>query len=342
MLQAVRLQHIRVHKDITVDFSPHVSVIYGTNGSGKTSILEAIALAYQGKSFRGASRDIVSMEFPWYRVDLIDNAFERSVKYRAEDNVRQFEVDSKQSKVLPRKYRFPIVLFEPDDLRLIQGSPARRRQYIDHLIEQIMPRYTTLIRRYERTLIQRNKLLKSPFVSKDSLFAWDVSLAKYGADIINERTIAIKKINNDIERIYRSVAGTVDDVRIYYPTAYILSQQQILHNLQQNTERDMIIGTTSVGPHRHDFSIDFNKKIAGEVMSRGEIRTFILALKFIELNYIQEETGLTPLFLLDDVFGELDDNRKRNLSHTFSTHQVIITTTEKIDNLPKDTHYIQL
>lgn len=342
MLQSIRLQYIRTHSDVTVDFSPHVSVIYGKNGSGKTSILEAISLAYQGKSFRGVSRDIVSTDLPWYRIDAKDDEFCRTVKYTADNNVREFEIDDKQSKMLPKKYRYPIVLFEPDDLRLIQGSPARRRQYLDRLIEQVVPQYGSLLRRYERVLIQRNKLLKSNSITNDMVFAWDVSLAKYGAAIIKYRVEILKALNIPIEKTYRSVAGTEDNVVVYYPQSYILTQQQILHQLQQHLEKDMAAGTTSIGPHRHDFEILFNNKMASETMSRGEIRTLVLSLKFIELNYIQEKTKRRPLFLLDDVFGELDDERKRNLSHTFSTHQVIITTTEKLDDLPEGTCYIKL
>lgn len=341
-IRSLRLQHVRSHTDISVELSPRVTVIAGPNGSGKTTCIEAIYYELRGHSFRGLTREMVSSGAEWFRIDLVgSDEVPRTAKYDVLRKQRSFEIDTQSHARLPKKHHYPIVLFEPDDLRLLSGSPARRREYIDQLIAQINPSYTQIIRRYERALLQRNKLLKQPVRRADDLFAWNVTLSEYGARIVHERAAITTKLNEQFEAVYQEIADKNDTVSITYPH-HEYTQQTLLHTLEQSTERDYILGTTTVGPHRHDIDIIFNNRPAKETASRGEVRTTILALKFIELKTIEQETGLRPLLLLDDVFGELDAARRRNLAHTFASHQVVITTTEPLTGLPRQTKTIQL
>ena len=213
-------------------------------------------------------------------------------------------------------------------MRVLHGSPARRRNFIDTFIMHINPHYGTIIRKYERALKQRNTLLKQENASRSNVFAWDMAMAQYGAEIISQRVMIISKINQELTKTYQSIAGNNDTVDLHYSHTLIDNIQQKLANmLYASFERDKILGFTSVGPHRHDVMFEFNGQIAAKVASRGEIRSIILALKFIEVDITQEATGLSPVILLDDVFAELDETRQRRLAEKCRDNQMFITST---------------
>ena len=328
---SIRVQNIRVHADYTLDLSPDVSVVTGANGSGKTSLIEALYVALQGVSFKGGDADILRQDAPWYRIDVQfdDISSNRTVKFdpTRQTGRKQFIVDEKTHYRLGVKYKYPVVLFEPDDLRLLGGSPTRRRQFIDRFISQLDPHYALAVRRYERALRQRNTLLKQPGTTNDSLFAWDVSLSDYGAYIINQRQEFIARLNDRLNETYNAIAHTGDNVGVRYSHQYGGSlQQKLLADLHAHSERDKIVGFTTTGPHRHDVLFDFNDSPALAVASRGEVRSVVLALKFLEIDIIQSITGKAPVVLLDDVFSELDSNRQNYLISATSQNQMVITT----------------
>lgn len=325
-VRRLRVQNLRVHHDRTIEFTDTVTLIVGQNGSGKTSLIEALYIALRGKSFKGTDDTVRREGEDWYRIDLETDEEVRIVKHRREGTKKTFEIADKTHYRLVDRVKYPIVLFEPDDLRIVSGSPTRRRDYLDDVISQYDPHYTLVLRRYERALLQRNKLLKQPHVTSDELFAWNVALSRYGTDIIIARQELIKYINERITEVYQTIAPTDDRIAVHYTYHAIPSPQHLLTELEQSYERDRTIGATTVGPHRHDFTILFNDTLASSVGSRGELRTITLALKFIEAARIIEVTGVHPLVLLDDVFSELDHARQERLLSEFQNHQVIITS----------------
>ncbi len=330
-LTSLRVQHVRTHSDFQVDFSPQVTQIVGPNGSGKTSLLEAFYITLQGTSFKGSDNEVLQHRSPWYRIDArFDNDSTRTVKFTPErtSGKKQFEIDGKISARLTYQNKYPVVLFEPDDLRLLSGSPVRRRQFIDRLISQLDPEYALSLRRYERALKQRNSLLKHHQSSQDGLFVWNVSLSKYGAYIIERRLHMIDQLHQRLNAVYHKISRTDDIVAINHSIHYKGSvEQKLLSDLHQNTERDSHLGYTSTGPHRHDILFDFNDSPAATTASRGEVRTIILALKFLEVDIIKDSVGKPPIILLDDVFSELDEARQGALMEWFSTYQTVITST---------------
>ena len=187
-MRIIRLtvQNIRVHDTKTLDFVTNPTLITGANGSGKTSLIKAIYLALRGKSFRGSDLAVCRYGTDFYRIVLETDIFTYRVQYGmvGARKTRQFIIDDKKYARLPYKLKYPIVLFEPEDLRIINGSPQRRRQLVDTLIQQYDPHYSSQLSRYERALQQRNKLLKDPGVTRDALFPWNVLLSDYGAAII--------------------------------------------------------------------------------------------------------------------------------------------------------------
>lgn len=336
------VQNVRSHDNFMTNLSPSMTVITGQNGSGKTSLIEAIYIALRGSSFKGSDSDILRKDSPWWKIDVTftDNT-KRTVKFDPSRvyGRKQFVIDEKTAYRLTPKYKQPVVLFEPDDLRLLNGSPTRRRHFIDRFISQLDPLYSSTLRKYERALKQRNNLLKKPVTSNDELFVWNIALSEYGAYIIEQRTAFIEQINSQLNEAYNDIAQSGDVVSVHYSHTSIGDiKQKLLTELHHCSEKDKLTGSTSVGPHRHDVIFQFNNSPALSVASRGEVRTIVLALKFLEVGIIEQITNIKPIILLDDVFSELDIDRQKALSDTIRAHQIIITSTQLLSDSKKYQH----
>lgn len=318
-LTSVSVQHVRSHKAYRLRLDSWVTILVGKNGTGKTSLLEAVYIALRGSSFRGSDREVVSVGAEWFRIDIEarsgDSKQNRTVKYEPAktSGKKQFVINDRSYYRLPQAHKYPVVLFEPDDLRLLNGSPTRRRDWIDHSITQYNPQYHTLRLRYERALKQRNNALKQQ-MGGDALFVWNVLLAQYGAQIIAARQQAVTAFNDQLGVQYRKISDIADNVEMMYSFTDTESiEQLLLSDLAASEARDLALGFTSTGPHRHDISFYFNNQPALTVASRGEVRSIVLALKLLEIEVITRESGVAPVVLLDDVFSELDEDRQRRL-----------------------------
>jgi DNA replication and repair protein RecF len=336
IITRLSVTHVRSHTQKTIDLSPQTTVITGKNGIGKTTLLEAVYIALQGSSFKGSDIEVLQQESPWYRIDILmnDNT-SRSVMFDPSktSGKKRFVVNDTISYRLRAKDKYPVVLFEPEDLRLLHGSPARRRQFIDRFIAQIDPSYSATLRKYERALKQRNTLLKKEVITNDDLFVWNVALSEYGAEIVEKRVYAIELINKELNDYYHDIAHTTDVVTAHYSNTTIdHSSQKLLHELESKLAYDRVVKHTSVGPHRHDVIFHFNNSPALSVASRGEVRSIMLALKKIEFSLIANITGKRPIILLDDVFSELDEMRQRSIAEQFHEAQVIVSSVVDSNN----------
>ncbi len=329
------MQNIRIHTMYELALLPSTTVITGANGSGKTSLIEALYICLQGSSFKGTDPEVLKADADWYRIDVeLSDGSMRTVKFDPSrpSGKKKFEIaGGSQYRMLP-KYKYPVVLFEPDDLRLLHGSPARRREYFDRFISQLDPLYAVALRRYERALKQRNALLKRPGISGDDLFVWDVSLSEHGAYIIQQRAWYVAWLQSKLGQVYERISGIHDIVGVEYPGGSI-TKQQLLSLLHSNVKKDILTGFTGVGPHRHDILFTYNNVAALSVASRGEVRSILLALKFIEVEILEQQFQHKPIILLDDVFSELDKSRQANLMTKFRDYQIIITSTQAIQIL---------
>lgn len=342
-VRSLKVENVRSHDIFSTQLQERTTIITGKNGSGKTTLLEAIAVALMGKSFKGTDSELLRHEADWWRIDISLGDQERVVKYEQSNQKKQksFELNGKKTARLPNVQRYPVVLFEPDDLRLIHGSPSRRRNYIDKLASQLYPSYTRILNRYDKNLVQRNKLLKNN-MDNNQLFAWNVGLAKYGAQIIDTRIKVVRALEAEFNQIYMTIAKTDDSVRIdYLKDEQAYTEQRLLNELEGHTQKDKIIGYTSVGPHRHDILISLNDTLASRDASRGEVRTMVLALKFIEVELLEKVLEKKPIILLDDVFSELDQDRQTHLVTNLKNHQIIMTSVSAPKNL-KDTKTIKI
>lgn len=340
VIKSIKLDNFRCHKTFIFQFKKKTSVIIGENGSGKTSVLEAIYEALRGKSFRATDSDILKREMDFYRIEVSFLDGEKTVVVYGDlgDGVykKQFLVGGKKYARLPKKYRYPIVLFLPDDLHLVGSSPTRKRDFFDRILSELDDTYSSVLARYEKALKQRNDLLKqcseySVDVVSQMIFSWNLLLAKYGVEIREKREKFIVELNKKITNTYRSIADNLDEVLVeYILQGEKVSESGYLKRLENELSRDLILGHTGFGVHRDSYNFKFNNSDADGSASRGEVRSIILALKFIEAEMIYEKTNKKPIVLLDDVFSELDETRQKSLTSNFKDNQVIITSVDVV------------
>ena len=326
IIRSVKLENFRCHKNHQQKFTETTTRILGLNGCGKTSILEAVYITMKGKSFRAVDREIVNRDQNYYRAEL-EYMDGRKIVAFFQNEKKQFLIDGKKTARLPKEQRYPVVIFEPRDLHIINSSPSRRRSFFDRIFSQLAPEYSIYLSRYTKALQQRNKAFKDEFIQPDMVFPWNILLAEYGYKIQELRRKFIKQINSQISDVYYKITGQKDKIRINYINDG-LTEDQYLHQLESDFERDRILGCTGFGIHRDQFEVIFNGVKADGSASRGESRSIILALKFIEADLIKERDGRKPLILLDDVFSELDEKHKNSLIQNFKNHQVILTSVE--------------
>lgn len=341
VLSSLRLHNFRSHNEAGFEFDEGVTAIVGPNGSGKTNILEAIYTLCMGKSFRDGDDELITYSEDWYRIEGMIDDTQRELRYQPSNKGKQLIIDGTSKGRFTYRHQLPVVLFEPDDLMMIHGSPSVRRKYIDDIIQKLYPHHRQTFQRYERALAQRNNLLKQrqPLSQlKDNIFVWDVSLSEYGAKIIAARQELITLFTQTISEIYSGVAGSEQKLDIEYvcPKSH-KSESQLLAALHERLNDDVIRGFTTVGPHRDDIELKLNSQSARHSASRGEVRSILLSLKMCETQLLETSRGITPLFLLDDVFSELDERRRSSLLKTSQPLQTIITTTDR-DSVLKRSH----
>jgi DNA replication and repair protein RecF len=333
MITDLRLQNFRSYKDESFELSPGVNIIVGPNASGKTNLLEAILVLARGSSYRAKDSELVRFGRPWARLDgNLASGGQRTVKINNEPQPSKlYELDGKPYKRLSLATSLPVVLFEPNHLQLLAGSPERRRDYLDDLLEQTVAGYGSLRRQYRRALAQRNSLLKQPHrASQGQAFPWDVRLSQLAGQIVRARSGLAHEINSQIGSLYKKLSGAKTKVDVAYQSRWPVDnyETQMLKKLEAGFADDQLRGFTGVGPHREDLEVLFDGRPVQDTASRGEIRTAILALKIIELKIIGAARETTPLLLLDDVFSELDGKRRHALTDYLAPYQTFITTTD--------------
>lgn len=332
MISTLRLQQYRSYYDDSFEFSDGVNIVVGPNASGKTNLLESVLVLARGASYRVSDADLVAFEQPWARIDArMHDDTSRVVKIITQPRPSKvFDINGKPLKRLLANHKMPVVLFEPNHLQLLSGSPEARRNYLDDLLEQTVPEYGRLRNYYTRTLRQRNTLLKRGPSSSDQLFAWNIRLSELAAKIVRGRMSLLTEIRAILPDLYTELSHSETSVDITYNTAFSVDQyeSQLLKQLEDDLQIDLLRGYTRSGPHRDDFIVTYNARKAADTASRGEIRTAVLALKVFELQYISKTHDTRPLLLLDDVFSELDGSRRRLLTNYIHDYQTFITTTD--------------
>lgn len=332
---ALKLHHFRSYTEYEVHFDTGVNIIVGPNGSGKTNLLEALYVLSTGGSFRAQDRDLLKHAEEWFRLEGLFGEEQRVMTYKhvGENVEKQFVLDGTKKARLTHQQRVPVVLFEPDHLRLLRESPSKRRDYLDALLTKLHPDYAWVKHQFERVLTQRNAILKRRLPRpqlEDQLFAWDVKFAELAEQIVVRRRQLIESLQAQASGVYSTIARGVHTVRLSYVSSVEDSDYHagLLRALAGRLTRDTERGFTGVGPQRDDFAIMLDNAPAASAASRGEMRSILLTLKIIELQLLAGQQEATPLLLLDDVFSELDSDRRKALADLSKTYQTLITTTD--------------
>lgn len=328
----LELTNFRSYTAAIFDLHPEVTLVVGPNATGKTNLLEGLYVLAATKSFRARDRDVVHHEADFYRI-VARGEMEMALAVSMAAGVsKKVTHDGVKRTLAAHIGRLQVTLFEPAELAMLQGPPDGRRRYLDFVLCQTDRSYLLALMQYRRVLKQRNALLDSKQWSvppRDQLFAWNVKLAELAVDIWKKRSRFLDIINMQLPQLYQEIAGEPVPVSLeYQPSVTGDYAANFLDELERCLDRDFAAGFTTIGPHREDFGAKFKTGQVVNVASRGEVRTVVLALKLAELEYAQAQTGVRPLLLLDDVFSELDKQRRAYLLDRLGGYQTVITTTD--------------
>jgi len=351
VFSSLRLQNFRSYSDAQFEFEKGVNIIVGPNGSGKTSVIEALVMVCTGSSYKVSDSDVVRYGSDWTRIDAVaDDNEVRTIKIQVHEHLTDKKHTihgAEKSRFMPQ-YRIPYVLFEPQDMNLVTGEPSLRRDFLDTILTATLPNYAVQLKNYRRILAQRNALLKRAQAPRpDELFVWDLRLSELGGAVHGARKTLLIDFSERIQETYDTITSKHDPVSIEYTTNIVAEDytESMLKKLHGDLQKDIARGFTGAGPHRDDILLSIRSHDAKVAASRGETRSLLLALKLLQLQIIEQATGQRPLILLDDVFSELDGARRQSLATSLQGYQTCITTTDAdlvVDHFIDKAHIIAL
>lgn len=323
-----------------------INVIYGENAQGKTNLLEALWLFTGGHSFRGAKDSelpkidlATKLSTGYFRLKLsfYSNDRDQTVQLQYTAGKKNSVINGVEKKMASALIgKVCAVIFSPEHLLLVKEGPSRRRNFVDGAICQIKPNYAKTLSLYNRSLSQRNALLKDigrHSELQDTLDIWDARLIRFGVQVMEERRPYIEKLKEKITGIYSGISKEREQIELTYQMSLkaegqlTSAEREEFFQKELNRQRgtDIRSGFTSVGPHRDDLLIEINGMSARMYGSQGQQRSAVLSLKLAESEILTESTGETPLILLDDVMSELDGGRQDYLLNHLHDRQVFIT-----------------
>ena len=358
-IKKLKVENFRNLENLDIEFSEGVNIIYGNNAQGKTSIIESIYIFSFGKSFR-ANKDIELLKFDkeyfLSNIEIMkkDRELEMDFGFDKISNKKMIKVNGViQKKISDIIGKLNVVVFKPEDIKIVTDSPIIRRKYIDYLISSISKSYLENITKYKKVMEERNNLLKEIKLrlkgsknldETDSNFldVYDKLLSKLNWEIYNERKRVIEKLNNYIYDIHLKLTENYinnEKLHIKYVSNVAEDIEKMYNNLSKSRLNDINKGYTSLGIHRDDYIISINSLDVSIYGSQGQKKSSIISLKLSELKVIEEVIGEKPVLLLDDYMSELDEKRRLKFLDIIEDIQIIITTTHKISIDGKENTY---
>ncbi len=337
-------------KGVSLEPHPSYNLIFGENAQGKTNLLEAIWVLTGCKSFRGTrDRDLLPFEGGTLQVAAQFQDARRSQSLRlcmvpgGTAPEKKFWCNDVPQKGSALFSVFHCVIFTPEDLALVTGGPQRRRSFLDLCSAQLYMPLLPMVRRYQLVLNQRNALLKQRLPEEQSramLPAWDEQLAALGTEIAVCRAAYVRRLAEACVPLYAEISGGRETVELHYASSvYGRDAQDTLpahadetlkahyrERLFQSRSNDLLFGHTGVGVHRDDLELKIDGKSARDFGSQGQKKSLALALKLSQAQIYREKQRESPIVLLDDVMGELDEARQSVVSTIVGQMQVFVTT----------------
>jgi DNA replication and repair protein RecF len=337
-LNSIEISKVRNLVAVNVDCHPKANIIYGANGSGKTSLLEAIFLLGRGKSFkhrdlrlvvnRGQDSLVVSGKVTRPNSD---NAHQLGVMRSAKGAFEARCNGKNLSSAGQLASELPIQLVDAHSFSLLEGGPLQRRQFIDWGVFHVEHAYSDLWRRFQKALKQRNQLLRHGRIDEELLTLWSHELAPLNEIIAEQRKEYITQLQKFISPVADAFDG-LGSVSLEYSRGWP-EGQSIIDVLLQDKQRDIATGTTSHGAQRADIRVFVDGVAAADSLSRGQSKLLVYALKLAQAAHYRDVTGNSCVFLLDDLPAELDyENRKDVLSYLdYLQCQYFVTGVDKKD-----------
>ncbi|MGV8982462.1 DNA replication/repair protein RecF [Clostridium sp.] len=331
----LQLLNFRNFSDLTIELNKGTNVFVGDNAQGKTNILEAIYYCSLAKSHRtNRDKELIN----WKASDAYIKLYVCKTRLDKKIEIKIFKEGKKGVNINSIKVQklselvgsFNVIMFSPEDLNIVKESPLYRRKFLDIELCKLNSRYYYSLSQYKKILNERNLAIKKWNTNSDIIDVYDKQLSEFGAIIIKDRINYIEKLNETGKIIHSDITSKSEVIEIKYLTP-IKELDNIEQNLYlllcKNRKRDIETKTTSIGPHRDDFSITINGMDARTFGSQGQQRTSVLTIKFSALAIIKELTGEYPVLLLDDVLSELDTKRQEYILNSIKDVQTLITCT---------------
>jgi DNA replication and repair protein RecF len=333
-LRRLRLKNHRNYAQLDLSPGAGVNVFIGSNGQGKTNLLEAVAMLALSSSPRARrENELVGPVGPGSRIEAevetgdMTRELSISLDVEGERARRVIEVDGARRRAFDLPGHFRVTLFWPDDLGLVKGGPDLRRRFLNQMLVQVQPGYARALAGLRRVVVQRNALLKRIAAGDggdDMLETWNEELVKVGGEIVSARAKAVSELEPEAARCHAQIAAGERLEIVYQGPPENLAQA--VHN---SIVEDLRRGSTSIGPHHDDLRILLDGQEARSYGSQGEQRTAVVSLKLAEAALVERRSGERPVLLLDDVLSELDGDRRAALLDEVSAGgQVIVTSVE--------------
>lgn len=318
-----------------------INILHGDNAQGKTNILEAVYICATGRSHR-TKMDSQLIKFGKKEAHIKAFVVRDRRTDRIDVHLKKDEKKGIAVNGIPIRRSGDLfgtlhsVMFSPEDLQLIKNAPSERRRFIDLELCQLSNIYYYDLQQYYKVLKQRNNLLKRIQKSvklKDTLFAWDSQMCQYGMRVIDSRRSFVTRLNDISSKIHDGITEGKEVLLIDYKPNVL--SEDFAQKLMSSIDKDILYGSTTVGPHKDDIIFYVNQNDVKLFGSQGQQRTAALSAKLAEIEIIKSETGQTPILLLDDVLSELDEGRQHFLLESICDIQTIITCTGIEDSIKK-------
>ncbi len=334
-IKKIILNNFRNYEKEVFELSSGTNIICGNNAQGKTNILEAVYMFALGKSPRAKTdKELIRFGAEYSRISLDFETEDRSFDMRMQllkSGKKSVLVNNVPLKKLSQLMNYlNVVMFSPDDLEMVKGSPHTRRTFADSVISQMYPMYLQSLIRCHRNTAQKNALLKKMKITgveyDPTLSVWNEQIAEDSACIVKYRREFAESINGYASRIQSDISG--ERLEFSYEPSVDGDKSKYFERLEEAGVREIKHGTSVVGTGRDEFSISINSKPARLFASQGQQRTSVLSLKIASAELMHEKKDEYPVLLLDDIMSELDSKRREYLSEKIENKQVLITCTD--------------